>query len=306
MPNQPALAAVVVSHAGSGNRCDHDPLNPRLDLEWLPERRGNLPIILQLCLKNLKAYYYDRSILRTLAELDAKPNKASGGVRSNRSEAREAEVLIITAILNSLDLTSMLVGTPKAGGFVHRSTYELAKMAGFLVDGKPHSRFKRVMMRLRRAGYMETTRTTYTNEKGEKRASTGIRRVSDDFIVMLMGGTEAAAESLRKAKSSHYSVTKARRAKGSAPSKSEQREKLDERMKAKAAAIAEQDAAKKAAKNPAKAEAPAIDLMSPEGHQRAYNKARQEFQKQCLDDGLDFHAIHAAMTGFPTLENWAP
>lgn len=290
----------------TGNRCNHDPKNPRLELDFTHKRRGKLPAILQACIDNLQAYYYDRSILRPLAELDVSDKRVTAGKRSNRSEAREAEVLIITAILESLDITSMLVGVPTGGKFIHRSTYELAKMAGLLdpETDEPHGRFKRTMSRIRRSGMMETTRTTFKSASGEVRAGIGIKKVSDEFIIMLLGGDDKATNRLRRARESHYKATKARRARGSAPTKEQQRDALADKIltKAKEASIAKTQA--KAVK--AGATQQAIEAMNPESHQQAYSKARQQFQQQCLDGGLDFHAVHAALKSFPTIDNWTP
>ncbi|AWH15036.1 hypothetical protein [Aeromonas phage 85AhydR10PP] len=306
-PERLALSPEIVlsGPASTGNRCDHDPKNPRLELDFTPTRRGKLPAVLQQCIENLQAYYFDRSILRPLAELDASDKKVTAGKRSNRSEAREAEVLVISAILQSLDLTSMLVGVPVNGKFIHRSTYELAKMAGLLdpVTDEPHRRFTRCLSRIRRSGMMDTTRTTFKTQHGTVRAGIAIKKVSYDFIVMLMGGDPKAAARLEKARTSHYKATLARRAKGSAPTKAEHRDVLAEKLIAQAKQKAIETAQAKAAKEGATPAA--IDALDPESKQRAYNKARSEHQKRLLDQGLDFAALHAQMKAFPTFDNWA-
>ncbi|MGL4753743.1 MAG: hypothetical protein ACRCXB_15290 [Aeromonadaceae bacterium] len=299
---------VLTGLAPTGNRCDHDPKNPRLELDWRPGRKGKLPAVLQRCIDNLQAYYFDRSILRPLAELDASDKKVTAGKRSNRSEAREAEVLVISAILECLDLTSMLVGVPMKGGtFVHRSTYEFAKMAGLLdpVTDEPHKRFTRCLSRLRRSGFMETTQQRRKDKDGNVRACVGIKKVSTDFIVMLMGGTAKDAARLDRARESHYKATKERRGRGAAPTPQEERDAMAERMIAKAKANEEYKAAKKAAKL-AGEQAPAIDMFCPDAHAKAYQKARSAHQKQLLDRGADFQQINQAMRAFPTIENWQP
>lgn len=296
---------VLSGPASTGNRCDHDPKNPRLELDSIPNRRGKLPAVLQQCIDNLQAYYFDRSILRPLAELDASDKKVTAGKRSNRSEAREAEVLVISAILQSLDLTSMLVGVPMNGKFIYRSTYELAKMAGLLdpVTDEPHRRFTRCLSRIRRSGMMDTTRTTFKTKAGTVRAGVAIKKVSDDFIVMLMGGDPKAAARLDKARASHYKATKARRARGSAPTKAEHRDALADKLIAQAQAKAVEAAQAKAAK--AGATPAAIEALNPLSDQQAYNKARQQHQNDLLAKGLDFAALHAQMKAFPTFDTWS-
>ncbi|APU00427.1 hypothetical protein [Aeromonas phage 3] len=297
---------VLSGPASTGNRCDHDPKNPRLDLDFIPHRRGKLPAVLQLCIDNLKAYYYDRSILKPLAELDASDKKVTAGKRSNRSEAREAEVLVISAILQCMDLTSLLVGVPNQRiGFIHRSTYELAKMAGLLdpVTDEPHRRFTRCLSRIRRSGMMDTTRTTFKSESGTVRAGVAIKKVSEDFIVMLMGGTEKNKRALDKTRAAHYAKTKEKRVKGSRPTPAQERDALADKLIAQAKQKAIESAQAKAEKAGATTEA--IDALDPESRQRAYQKARQQHQKRLLDKGLDFAALHAQMKAFPTFDNWA-
>ncbi len=303
--------AEVVQLSPSGNRCDHDPKNPRLELDYTPNRRGKLPAVITKCLENLQAYYYDRSILRPLAELDVSDKKVTAGKRSNRSEAREAEVLVISAILHCMDLTSLLVGVPNAKlGFVHRSTYELAKMAGLLdpITDEPHRRFTRCPSRIRRSGMMDTTRTTFKTAHGTVRAGTAIKKVSDEFIVMLMGGTEKDRTALAKTRAAHYAKTKSRRIKPAPITREErrvqQRDMLADKLIAQAKAKAVEDAQRKAAK--AGAAAGAIEALNPMSKQEAYNKARSAHQKRLLDQGLDFATLHQQMKAFPTLDNWAP
>lgn len=297
---------VLTGLAPTGNRCDHDPKNPRLELDHIPARRGNLPAVLQKCIDNLRAYYFDRSILRPLAELDVSDKKVTAGKRSNRSEAREAEVLVISSILHCMDLTSLLVGVPNERlGFVHRSTYDLAKMAGLLdpVTDEPHRRFTRCLSRIRRSGMMETTRTTFKSKAGTVRAGVAIKKVSEDFIVMLMGGTEKDKRALAKTRAAHYAKTKAKRVKSLTQTPEQEREALSAKLIAQAKVRAVEAAQEKAAK--AGATPAAIDALDPESRQRAYNKARSAHQKKLLDQGTDFASLHAKMKAFPTIENWA-
>ncbi len=299
--------AEVVQLSPSGNRCDHDPKNPRLELDYTPNRRGKLPAVITKCLENLQAYYYDRSILRPLAELDVSDKKVTAGKRSNRSEAREAEVLVISAILHCMDLTSLLVGVPNSKlGFVHRSTYELAKMAGLLdpITDEPHRRFTRCLSRIRRSGMMETTRTTFKTAHGTVRAGTAIKKVSDEFIVMLMGGTEKDRAALAKSRAGHYAKTKEVRVKTRQPTMEHQRDTLADKLIAQAKAKAVEGVQRKAAK--AGATEAAIEALNPLSKQEAYNKARASFQRDLINNGLDFHAMHSAMNSFPKLEQWTP
>lgn len=287
----------------TGNRCLHDKDNPRLELANPPQRKGKLPAIITDCITNLQAYYYDRSILRPLAEIDVSEKKVTNGKRSNRSEARETDVLMCSAILHCLDLTSLMVAVPVAGGkFLNRSLHELASMAG-LVDpetDQPHRRAKRFMSRFRRAGLIDVTRTTYQTKTGETRGGYAIRKVSEDFIILLMGGTDSCRQRLAKARKGHYQATKEGRTR-SAPTAKEQRDQLANRMISKANAKRQEEALGKE-----QSQGAAIDKLSPDARRAAYNKARQTHQAKLLNSGLDANAFMVEMRKFPAIENWQP
>ncbi|MGL5286170.1 MAG: hypothetical protein ACRC8D_08525 [Aeromonas sp.] len=262
--------------------------------------------MLTKCIDNLKSYYYDRSILKPLAELDVGDKRVTAGKRSNRSEAREAEVLVISAILHSMDLTSLLVGVPNERyGFIHKSTYELAKMAGLLDEttDEPHRRFTRTLSRIRRSGMMETTRTTFKSKEGAIRAGVAIKRVSEEFILMLMGGTPKDKKALEKTRATHYAKTRAKRVKSKVDVDADYRSGLEAKMMAKSASIKEHEAAKRLAKEVGEV-APAYDAFSPEARQQAYQKAKQQHQNSLLASGADFQQINQAMRAFPSIENW--
>lgn len=299
----PALKATASKPVLPGNRCLHDKDNPRLELANPPQRKGKLPAIIQDCITNLQAYYYDRSILRPLAEIDVSEKKVTTGKRSNRSEARETDVLMCSAILHCLDITSLMVAVPVAGGkFLNRSLHELASMAG-LVDpetDQPHRRAKRFMSRFRRAGLIDVTRTTYQTKTGETRGGYAIRKVSEDFIVLLMGGTEECRKRLHRTQKGHYQVTKGKRLRA-APTTEDQRDMLANRMISKANVKRHEQALSKEQSKGA-----AIDALSPDAHRAAYAKARQKHQADLLASGLDAAGFMVEMRKFPTIENWNP
>ncbi|MGL5589068.1 MAG: hypothetical protein ACRDDI_13525 [Aeromonas veronii] len=299
----PALESAPSKPVLPGNRCLHDKDNPRLELANPPQRKGRLPALILDCIANLQAYYYDRSILRPLAEIDVTEKKVTAGKRSNRSEARETDVLMCSAILHCLDLTSLMVAVPVAGGkFLNRSLYELAAMAG-LVDpetDEPHRRAKRFMSRFRRAGLIDVTRTTYQTKTGQTRGSYAIRKVSEDFIILLMGGTDACRQRLYKARKGHYQATKPARTR-SHQTAEEQRNSLASRMISNAATKRQQ--AEQAAQE---TKTPAIDVMNPDAMRAAYNKARIQRQNVLLAANPDPKVFMEEMRKFPTFENWRP
>ncbi|MEJ6105786.1 plasmid replication protein repA, partial [Aeromonas salmonicida] len=101
---------------GSGNRCGHRPDAPAWHHFNEPETRKPLPHFIQTLIDKVRDYYAKPSLLPTLANLSGKINKLSGKPRQNRSEAREAESLVMQAILSRTDFASLRVGTPLPDG----------------------------------------------------------------------------------------------------------------------------------------------------------------------------------------------
>ncbi|OSM50305.1 plasmid replication protein repA, partial [Aeromonas salmonicida subsp. salmonicida] len=94
-----------------------------------------MPHFIQTLIDKVRDYYAKPSLLPTLANLSGKINKLSGKPRQNRSEAREAESLVMQAILSRTDFASLRVGTPLPDGrFIHRTMVEIATIAGMVED----------------------------------------------------------------------------------------------------------------------------------------------------------------------------
>ena len=181
---------------GTGNRCGHRPQSPAWHLFNEPETRRPLPHFIQDLLDKVRDYYTKPSLLPTLANLSGKINKLSGKPRQNRSEAREAESLVMQAILSRTDFASLRVGTPLPDGrFIHRSMLELATLAGMVEDTmdkettqwvkRPTQRFWRAIRRLKVAGAIDVHLQHETRGDGTTRARPGIKTVNMHFLVAL-------------------------------------------------------------------------------------------------------------------------
>lgn len=169
--NNTCLAGAVQSnypypgrYLGTGNRCGHDPASPAWYLFNVPKTKNNIPHVMRKLLEGVKNYYYSPAMLPTLANLNGKRN-IDGQPRLNRSEAREAESLIMAAILHLTEYATLRVGTPlPSGEFIHRSCTEIAQVAG-LIDPRspedkpePSQRFWRGFRRLKNAGAFDVHR----------------------------------------------------------------------------------------------------------------------------------------------------
>ncbi|WP_438403849.1 plasmid replication protein repA, partial [Aeromonas veronii] len=155
-----------------------------------------MPHFIQTLIDKVRDYYAKPSLLPTLANLSGKINKLSGKPRQNRSEAREAESLVMQAILSRTDFASLRVGTPLPDGrFIHRTMVEIATIAGMVEDAidketkqlvkRPTQRFWRAIRRLKVAGAIDIHQQYETKEDGAIRARPGIKTVNQHFLVAL-------------------------------------------------------------------------------------------------------------------------
>lgn len=175
---------------GSGNRCGHDPKRGEFDRYAAPQTK-RLPKVMAQLLEGAREYYHAPAILPTLSNLNGKAN-ADGSPRQNRSEGRAAESLVLSAIINHLEFSTLRVGTPKPdGSFVPRSCGELAKVAGLEAPDsdpdypQPSQRFWRAFRRLKLAGAFTVHKQYETKPDGSKRARPAIKAVSMQFLVCL-------------------------------------------------------------------------------------------------------------------------
>lgn len=182
------------SNLGTGNRCGHDPANPALDQLALPATKsGYRPKLQQQLIDAAKHYYYTPKDMPLLSNLSRKVNR-DGTPRQNRSEGREAQSLILSAILSMTDFCSLRVGTPMANGtFKSRSCDEIARACGLVEPSDDPSdplpvasqRFHRGLQQLKRAAAIEVFEQYEEKPDGSKRARTAIKTVSANFLIAL-------------------------------------------------------------------------------------------------------------------------
>lgn len=193
---------------GSGNRCGHDPQRLAADRLALPEVSGGhrLQIITKL-LKRAEAYFADPESCKLLAHLSGKKNR-DGSPRQNRSEGREAQALVLSAIIAATDFKSLRVGTYTARGeFCNVQFDEIARRCGLTrlqkdpqdpskTEFVASSRFWRAVAWLKRAGVIEVYEQYEETTEG-KRGRPAIKTVSEKFLRLLGGLTRAAMKSIR-------------------------------------------------------------------------------------------------------------
>ncbi len=132
-----------VSAIPSGNRCGHDPANPRLNpLEPIKSGPGCPPRILSLAAERAKEWFFSPGkcpLFRPYSE------------RQLRSERREAIQVVLEFLLSRLDLASLCIGTPTLkDGFI-----DLDMKTIVLGTGLGQRRCERAIASLKKLGLIE-------------------------------------------------------------------------------------------------------------------------------------------------------
>jgi hypothetical protein len=144
-----------------GNRCNHDPRRPRLDLQvTIDKTRGKpFPWLIAQALERLAWLYNDR---RLFPELGAR----------KRSERIEVMVQVGRAILRNTDRLTLRAGRPNGDGTFTGITMEtIAGWARITIQ-----RGYRALWDLRDAGFVELTQPIAQLADGRRRGLAAIRR----------------------------------------------------------------------------------------------------------------------------------
>lgn len=128
-------------HFPTGNRCGHNPLAPRCFVPP-PEHQTRPGILLRLSTR-LRSYYKEpAAVLPSL-------NFANGSTRQQRSERREACLIVLDTLIHYLDLVTLTVGIPRADSIAGLTMAFIAERAGLNLN-----RVERAVKDLKRAGIL--------------------------------------------------------------------------------------------------------------------------------------------------------
>nr|VFJ89538.1 MAG: hypothetical protein BECKLFY1418B_GA0070995_10166 [Candidatus Kentron sp. LFY] len=106
----------------TGNRCGHNPADPRVFAP--PVGHKSRPPLLTRITERLFGYFQRPESIPSL-------NTANGSTRQQRSERREACILVMDALFHYLDLVKLIVGIPLEDGGVRGIPMEkIAEMTG--------------------------------------------------------------------------------------------------------------------------------------------------------------------------------
>ncbi len=176
----------------TGNRCGHDPKNPRLSpLTPIPTGPGGLPRILSLAAEKAKEWFYHPD---KCPALNLHPD------RRTRSERREACQVVLETLLKHLDLASLQVGLPTpAQGFIDLDMKTIVAESGL-----GQRRCERAIAVLKEAGFLKVAQPRHLNAEGAYVGLRAIRVLTEKFfdwlglLPMLKKERERASQALRR------------------------------------------------------------------------------------------------------------
>jgi len=149
-------------HCGSGNRCGHDPKNPKLLDIPIPENR---PKFTQEAVRKLLSHVEKLGLLPVL-------NFHADG-RKVRSERRDGIGMLLVALVLRMDLATGRVGFPTEHGFFNYTMDHLATWAGL-----GERRVARIVATLKDVGYLTVSQIRERLKDGSYRSFSAIKIVS--------------------------------------------------------------------------------------------------------------------------------
>lgn len=154
-----------VNHGG--NFCGHQTDSPRLDL-IRPETSKRRPGILIELQERMRRYYASPNVLPSLRNA----HKSKQG-RQQRSERREACLVLQAAILEHTDLVSLRCGVPTPSGFISLTLPYLVQLTGL----HPR-RAERAMADLKTANLITVSQPRQLKEDGTWRGLAAVKAVN--------------------------------------------------------------------------------------------------------------------------------
>ena len=155
-----------------GNRCGHDPWEPRF---YRPSPRldgARLPKFIERAIEACKRIYSAPRLIPTLALPHTK--------RQRRSERREALAALAGALVQYMDIETLVVGRPGEKGVNGLTMEELAQLSGLTLR-----RAERAMADLVRAGVVKVYPICEKNEAGDYKGRAALRTISKHFFGLL-------------------------------------------------------------------------------------------------------------------------
>jgi len=181
-----------------GNFCGHQPDSPRFFIK--PEKHANRPKILPRAQSAIQTYYRRPDTLPTL-------NSANGSSRQQRSERREACLILLACILHYTDLITLRVAIPQPNGTTAGLTMPYMAALGALGE----RRAERAIRDLKAAGIITVHPICEKLDNARYKGLAAIRTVSKELFAALGLGRWLAHERRRAGERHAQKIEKRRR-----------------------------------------------------------------------------------------------
>lgn len=157
-----------------GNFCGHNPRNPRFTLTRPAKTgKGGIPLVLTECAERLKSYYtHPRQLIPSL-------DLANGSARQQRSERREACILLLMVLLKHTDLASLRVGIPTPDGFLSLTVDYLTRQTGMT-----RKRAERALADLKTAGLVTIAQPRKQRPDGSWKGLAAVKAISRHLFAL--------------------------------------------------------------------------------------------------------------------------
>jgi len=298
---------------GSGNRCGHDPQQPRFLKIKPPPTKKQRPWQQEALIKSAENLYYDRDLIPGLGYHLDRPLTLSGMPPKSRSDGLDNIVIVCKTMLGLMDYSSYMIGRPhayKKDVWSYYSNYELYKFVQaelaendypfpLTADKITPSFVDRAIAALKEQGMLKT-KTIYRivevrNADGSvtlsKRASTAVKRLEPWALLRLGALTKQeledfSSECYERLKKKKARNRKAHEATRQAKIEKTQQEALKMRAGADVSPVTEQPPVR-VKTDPAR--------NYEQDLQERYNRDRNAAWSQAFDDGLfDFTSLQQA------------
>ena len=195
-----ASSPYVARVNNGGNFCGHTPDSPRLELVKPVTGAGKkLPGILTVLQERIRRYYSAPNVLPSLRNA----NRSRKG-RQQRSERREACLVLLNAIVVHTDLVSLRCGIPTSAGFLSLTLDYLVEFTGL-----NYRRAERAMADLKRANLLTVSQPRQLKEDGTWRGLAGVKAVNKLLFTVFGLGRRLQHEKVRASKRLAKKVKKA-------------------------------------------------------------------------------------------------
>lgn len=165
-----------------GNFCGHEPNAHRTTLTRPAKTgKGGIPPILNKLIERLSQYYYSPS--KVLPDL----NMANKSNRQQRSERREACMLVLRSLAKNMDLSSMRVGHSTKDGFVNMRLVVIKNDTGMTMV-----RVERAIRDLKNAGIISSTQPRQLDKNGNWKGLASVKVISKQVFAVF--GLKVALE----------------------------------------------------------------------------------------------------------------